>query len=149
MYIPDWALVRQLKAYDDKLSVRWIPRLQRWGIYRQVSRGLYDKDILVMIVRGPGNSFRPLDGRVLRHLQQMDGHVRGANTIADELIASTEKAQATKAKQYKRDVDAITREIEPQARREMAETIGSTNVPKEDVQAALKQKYGEEVLDAG
>ena len=67
MYIPDWHFVKKLKAYDDRLSVQWMPRHERWGIYRTVPRmgRLYDVPVLVHVVQGPGKTYRPLDDRAL------------------------------------------------------------------------------------
>ena len=36
MYIPDWSIVQQVKAYDDRLSIKWREDVEKWGVYRSV-----------------------------------------------------------------------------------------------------------------
>ena len=83
MYIPDWHFVKKLKAYDDRLSVQWMPRHERWGIYRTVPRmgRLYDVPVLVHVVQGPGKTYRPLDDRALREMAMGDLQRRGNRVI--------------------------------------------------------------------
>ena len=148
MYIPDWAFEQQLRAYDRELSVRWIPHRQRWGIYRRtLAPGrLYRKDILVVIVQGPGGVYQALDQRTMDHLARIDGHRVGARAVADRLIQETIRQKETEQKDYARDVDSITRDVAAHAIREAGDDVGAANVPKEDLRADLVARYGEEVL---
>jgi hypothetical protein len=147
MYIPDRVFVKRLQGYDDKLSVKWMSRRQRWGIYRTVQRG----DILVHVVQNEDHSFRPLDERTIRHLKINDMQ-RMSQLALNKHIHNMEEAsirtQEAKVKAYKDEVTAISEDIAPSVMREAEEgDIGSRNTPQEDGWAALEQQYGEEKAD--
>ena len=71
-YKPDARIVKQLKAYDPYLSVRWDRGRERWV--------LYYRDWLVSIVQNQDGSFRPLDERLIVHTMAIDAwkHKDGA-----------------------------------------------------------------------
>lgn len=149
MYIPDRTIERRLKAYDSKLSVRWMPSKERWGIYRTVaSKGnLYDRDVLVKTVRNEDGSYRPLDARVLEELRAGDWHrLSRINFLHKmrELEEESDRASNAIQKQSMDEIDSISRDIAPIASREMREDLGSRNIPKEDVIADLEARYGKE-----
>jgi hypothetical protein len=134
MYIPDRSIVQQARAYDAKLSIRWVDHLHRWGVYRQtaVPSNLYDKDVLVMVVQGPGGCYHPLDQRLLDRLRANDLQMRGRR-IMDDLIARQERVEAAKTRAFRNDVDAITKELAPVAARMADEEFGAVNVPRTDL----------------
>ena len=147
MYIPDRVFVKRLQGYDDKLSVKWMSRRQRWGIYRTVQRG----DVLVHVVQNADHSFRPLDERTIRHLKINDMQRMSQlalNKHIHDLEEASLKAQEAKARAYKDEVTAISEDIAPSVMREAEEgAVGSRNTPQEDGWAALEQQYGEEKAD--
>ena len=146
MYIPDWAFVRELKRLDAKLSVRWLPGRERWGIYREVEAPsrLYSRNVLVKTVEGPGRSYRPLDQRTLDELRWGDVHTRGRR-IFDELITRHERAQQAKMDQMHDDHVQIAKEIAPVALRAMEEDFGANNMPRPEQEPAVRQPLEETV----
>ncbi len=147
MYIPDWAFEKKLKAYDGELSVRWIPRKERWGIYRmtQSPGRLYQRDVLVMVVEDERGNFIELDQRTLDHIARIDSH-RNARLL-EQLEAEQEKLVALKYKDHANEIEDISRVIAPLLLKEMREDNDFTaNVPKEDLRKKLVSRYGEEVL---
>ena len=149
MYIPDRTIERRLKAYDNKLSVKWIPRKERWGIYRDVpsENGLYDRQVLVKLVRNADDSYRPLDVRVIKELREADNHrLSRMNYLHKmrELEEANEKRTAQIERDSLNEIEDISKDIAPTASREMADDVGSRNIPKEDVVADLEERYGKE-----
>jgi hypothetical protein len=134
MYIPDWHFVQKLKSYDDRLSVKWMPRLERWGIYRTIPRmgRVYDVPVLVHTVQGPGNSYRPLDDRTLRELAMGDLQRRGSAVIEDAIRSQKDHELARRDK-HRSDMESLAGEVTPRGGYE--DDFGSRNVPKEDVQS--------------
>ena len=143
MYIPDWHFVKRQRAYADKLSARWIPRKERWGIYRNIPSpgNLYSKDVLVHVVEGPGKGFLPLDERVLRVLAMADHHRRGQQTVIREMMEDAQKKQLSADKDRRNEMDALIEDTIPAGGFE-GDDFGSRNVPKEDVQSV--EQYTEE-----
>lgn len=135
MYLPDWSVVRQLKAYDERLEVRWLDRRQRWGVFRRVParNRLYDREVLIHIVQRPGGGFRPLDLRVLWELQQADHHRRSRNDILREMVESQQRREEGERRKFRDDLAQISREVRPLAARLADEAFGAANVPKEDL----------------
>tara|TARA_B100000749_G_scaffold278625_1_gene269684 strand:- start:339 stop:812 length:474 start_codon:yes stop_codon:yes gene_type:complete len=142
MYIPDWHFVKRLKAYDDKLSARWIPRKERWGIYRNIPSpgNLYNKDVLVHVVQGAENSYLPLDERVLVILAMGDHHRRGRDTVIREMIDKTQRYQETLDKDNRNDMADIIADTIPSGG--FDSDAGARNIPKEDMQSV--EAYTEE-----
>tara|TARA_R110002020_G_scaffold3771_6_gene16738 strand:+ start:1095 stop:1568 length:474 start_codon:yes stop_codon:yes gene_type:complete len=142
MYIPDWHFVKRLKAYDDKLSARWIPRKERWGIYRNVPSpgNLYNKDVLVHVVQGAENSYLPLDERVLVILAMGDHHRRGRDTVIREMIDKTQRYQEILDKDNRNDMADVIADTIPSGGFES--NAGARNIPKEDMQSV--EEYTEE-----
>jgi hypothetical protein len=155
MYIPDHTIVRRLRSYDDKLSVRWIPRRERWGIYRSVPshNNLYDRQVLVKIVANDDKSYRPLDERIITHMMAHDMQrlsQASFNAYYDEIEKSEQRARERERRAFLDDTEQITKEIAPQAIKEMEEDslMGTRNIPKEDARAMITSRYGEEEADA-
>ncbi len=151
MYIPDWSIVQQVKAYDDRLSIKWREDVEKWGVYRSVpsANNLYDKDVLVMNIQNQDGSYRCLDSRVLERLKASDTQRLNQWNYLDrmrELEEHNEKVEEQNMKDATTEIEDITRDIAPTVRREMSDDIGSRNVPKEDVQQDLVSSYGEGVL---
>ena len=142
MYIPDWHFVKRLKAYDDKLSARWISRKERWGIYRNIPSpgNLYNKDVLVHVVQGAENSYLPLDERVLVILVMGDHHRRGRDTVIREMIDKTQRYQETLDKDNRNDMADVIADTIPSGGFES--DAGARNIPKEDMQSV--EEYTEE-----
>ena len=146
MYIPDWHFVKKLKAYDDRLSVQWMPRHERWGIYRTVPRmgRLYDVPVLVHVVQGPGKTYRPLDDRTLREMAMGDLQRRG-NRVIEEAIRSQKDKELAQRKAYRNEMEALTADVTPRGGYE--DDFGSRNVPKEDVQSVEAFIEEREMID--
>ena len=142
MYIPDWHFVKRLKAYDDKLSARWIPRKGRWGIYRNIPSpgNLYNKDVLVHVVQGAESNYLPLDERVLVILAMGDHHRRGRDTVIREMIDKTQRYQETLDKDNRNDMADVIADTIPSGGFES--DAGARNIPKEDMQSV--EEYTEE-----
>ena len=142
MYIPDWHFVKRLRAYDDKLSARWMPRKERWGIYRNIPSpgNLYNKDVLIHIVEGPEKEFLPLDERILRILAMADHHRRGQETVIREMMEKAQKEQQIADKDRRNDMEALIGDTIPVGG--FDDDFGSRNVPKEDIQSI--EEYTEE-----
>jgi hypothetical protein len=142
MYIPDWHFVKRLKAYDDKLSARWIPRKERWGIYRNIPSpgNLYNKDVLVHVVEGPGKEYLPLDRRTLNTLSIGDHHRRGTETVLREMIENTQRQYETLDRDNRNEMESLVSDTIPAGG--FGDDFGSTNVPKEDIQSV--EEYTEE-----
>jgi len=143
MYTPDWHFVKRLKAYDDKLSARWMFRKERWGIYRNIPSpgNLYNKDVLVHVVQGAEGTYLPLDGRVLSTLAMADHHRRGRDTVIREMIDKTQRYQETLDKDRRNEMADVIADTIPSGGFE-SNDIGSINVPKEDLQSV--EAYTEE-----
>lgn len=143
MYIPDWHFVERLKAYDDKLSARWIPRKERWGIYRNIPSpgNLYNKDVLVHVVQGADSGFLPLDSRVLVTLAMGDHHRRGRDTVIREMIDKTQRYQDSLDKDRRNDMADVIADTIPSGGFDI-DNVGTRNVPKEDIQSV--EAYTEE-----
>jgi hypothetical protein len=133
MYIPDWAFVKKLKAYDDKLSVKWLAKAERWGIYREVSSraNLYGKDLLIFIVENQDKSFRELDQRTLDILIKGDTQTRGADIVLDEIMKSQDEIREGQERDARNRDEAMIRDTLPAGGYES--DIGAVNVPKEDL----------------
>lgn len=146
MYIPDRVFENRLKDYDRKLSVRWMPRKERWGIYRSVPspNRLYERDVLIMLVQNKDESYRPLDSRTLLHLKRVDNHIRSHREIMREIDEHNEKKAEAQERAVSNDIEAITREIAPQVKKEMEADSGSRNLPQEDYDSILKKRMGKE-----
>lgn len=144
MYIADWSFERRLKNYDPKLSVRWVPRRERWGIFRSTpdKNNLYDRTFLVFIVEEPSGEFRPLDERVFDRLRKADNHMRGHKEIMREIEEENDRIEEQRNKAFRQEMEDITRDIAPIVRREMSEDFGSVNVPAEDLDAQLSTRVG-------
>ena len=142
MYIPDWHFVKRLKAYDDKLSARWISRKERWGIYRNIPSpgNLYNKDVLVHVVQGAESNYLPLDERVLVILAMGDHHRRGRDTVIREMIDKTQRYQETLDKDNRNDMADVIADTIPSGGFES--DAGARNIPKEDMQSV--EEYTEE-----
>ena len=149
MYIPDRVFEKRLKDYDRKLSVRWVPRRERWGIYRAVpsANRLYERNVLIMLVQNKDNSYRPLDGRTLFHLRSIDNHIRSEREILREIEEHNDKREQAELKSEKEDIEAITRDIAPTVKKEMESETGSRNLPAEDYHAMMERRYGKEKLE--
>lgn len=143
MYTPDWHFVKRLKAYDDKLSARWMFRKERWGIYRNIPSpgNLYNKDVLVHVVQGAEGNYLPLDDRVLVILSMADHHRRGRDTVIREMIDKTQRYQETLDKDRRNEMADVIADTIPSGGFE-SNDIGSINVPKEDLQSV--EAYTEE-----
>lgn len=105
-YRPDPVFVKRLKALDPKLEARWMPRFQRWGIFRQ-SRHLSDpfmldgmwlrivEDLPVQIYtcETDKGGFRQLGSWDLKHLREIDlWRLRNAaNDLLRRLDASNDR----------------------------------------------------------
>jgi|TARA_B100001250_G_scaffold34353_1_gene27790 anion-transporting ArsA/GET3 family ATPase len=151
MYIPDWSIVKRIQDYDKGLSVKWIDRKERWGIYKKIpsENGLYDKDVLVMVVRNSDDSYRPLDDRALERLRAADQHrLSRINQLHEmrEIEEHNEKLTEKRHKETQSEIEDITKDIAPTVRKEMEADVGTRNIPKEDIREDLVSKYGEEVL---
>lgn len=146
MYIPDWHFVRKLKAYDERLSVKWMSRQERWGIYRSIPRmgRLYDVPVLVMTVQGADKGYRPLDGRVLRSLAMGDLQRRG-NAVIEEAIDSQKKAELAQRDHHRDEMEALASDVLP--RGGYSDDFGSRNVPKEDIQSVEEYIEEREMID--
>ena len=143
MYTPDWHFVKRLKAYDDKLSARWMFRKERWGIYRNIPSpgNLYNKDVLVHVVQGAEGNYLPLDDRVLSTLAMADHHRRGRDTVIREMIDKTQRYQDKLDKDRRNEMADVIADTIPSGGFE-SNDIGSINVPKEDLQSV--EAYTEE-----
>tara|TARA_R110000824_G_scaffold145958_3_gene314553 strand:- start:508 stop:984 length:477 start_codon:yes stop_codon:yes gene_type:complete len=148
MYTPDWHFVRKLKAYDERLSVKWMSRLERWGIYRSIPRmgRLYRVPVLVMTVQGADKSYRSLDNRVLKSLAMGDLQRRG-NAVIEDAIMSQKKAELAQRDNHRSDMEALADDVLPRSGYEDNTSIGSRNVPKEDVQSVEEYTEEREILD--
>jgi hypothetical protein len=143
MYTPDWHFVKRLKAYDDKLSARWMFRKERWGIYRNIPSpgNLYNKDVLVHVVQGAEGNYLPLDDRVLVILAMADHHRRGRDTVIREMIDKTQRYQDKLDKDRRNEMADVIADTIPSGGFE-SNDIGSINMPKEDLQSV--EAYTEE-----
>ena len=143
MYTPDWHFVKRLKAYDDKLSARWMFRKERWGIYRNIPSpgNLYNKDVLVHVVQGAEGNYLPLDDRVLVILSMADHHRRGRDTVIREMIDKTQRYQDKLDKDRRNEMADVIADTIPSGGFE-SNDIGGINVPKEDLQSV--EAYTEE-----
>jgi hypothetical protein len=143
MYTPDWHFVKRLKAYDDKLSARWMFRKERWGIYRNIPSpgNLYNKDVLVHVVQGAEGNYLPLDDRVLVILSMADHHRRGRDTVIREMIDKTQRYQDKLDKDRRNEMADVIADTIPSGGFE-SNDIGSINMPKEDLQSV--EAYTEE-----
>ena len=146
MYIPDWHFVRKLKAYDDRLSVKWMPRQERWGIYRSIPRmgRLYRVPVLVLTVQGADKGYRSLDDRVLKALAMSDLQRRG-NAVIEDAIMSQKKAELAQRNNHRSEMEALADDVLPRSGYE--DDMGSRNVPKEDIQSVEEYTEEREMLD--
>lgn len=144
MYIPDWSFEKRLKGYDPLLSVRWAAHKERWEILRDLPNrtNTYRRKAVIMTIQNEDGSYRGLDERVLEDLRRCDGHRVGAKQLMDQLDEEQDRLDAAKHKAFSSQVEAISREIAPQAIKEFPAL--TRNIPKEDVRKMLIQRYGEE-----
>ena len=157
MYIPDRMFEKRLKKQDSKLSVKWFHRdkrgrlKNRYAILRkQPSQNrLYDRYWLVMWVQNEDGSYRPLDQRTLTALKKADNHTRGHRAIIDELVGTQEREQEAQIKADQSDLRDMAKDLPHKelAKAAEADGIGTPNVPKEDLEAALTNQYGAETLE--
>jgi hypothetical protein len=148
---------KRLRKQDPMLSVKWFHRdkggrlKDRYAILRkQPSQNrLYDRYWLVMWVQNDDGSFRPLDQRTLIALKKADNHTRGERAIIDELIGSQEREQEAQRKAGQSDLRDAAKDLPYEKLAKIAEEdgIGTPNVPKEDIEAALTEQYGAETLE--
>ena len=140
--IPDWAFLKELKRMDPMLTVQWETSRQRWEIYRKTAApgNLYSYKVRVMTISNEDGSYRPLDMRTIRLLQQYDNHTRGAKNVINEIMDEQSKAEEETARDQRREIDDMTREeLLPQASRD-AEQFGASNVPKEDLARMMVER---------
>jgi hypothetical protein len=135
MYIPDHSVLRQLQSYDKHLNVRWVPKKERWGVYRSIPRlnQLYRQEILLFLVEGPNKTYRELDLRVLWDLQRLDMHRRSQASVMREYMEAQIRKEEADKKAFKDDMEQITKEVRPAIAREADRLLGATNIPKEDL----------------
>ena len=102
MYIPDRAIVAQLKELDKSLFIKWNAKKERWEVWDIKPDAVYSGDFCggslfhvrdlpyhVMTVQNQDGSYRPLDGRTVsrmvfnkavrdgdfrRYLRELDEH---------------------------------------------------------------------------
>lgn len=141
MYIPDWAFVKQMKSYDDKLSVKWLDKAERWGIYRHISArsNLYGKSVLIMVVQNQDQSFRELDQRTMDILIRGDTHSRGADIVLDDIMRRQQDINDAQDRDARNNDEAAIRESLPAGGYES--DIGAVNVPKEDLIPDDQKEY--------
>jgi hypothetical protein len=102
-----------------------------------------------MWVQNDDGSYRPLDQRTLTALQRADTHTRGVNTIIDEAMDEQNRAQDAIQKAAQDNMRDAARDM-PRgelAKQADADGFGATNIPQEDVDAAMLAQYGEEALE--
>jgi len=64
-----------------------------------------------------------------------------------ELEEMNEKRTAQIERDSLNEIEDISKDIAPIASREMADDVGSRNIPKEDVIADLEERYGKEKVE--
>ena len=144
--IPDWGFRKELKRMDSKLDVKWNSGFQRWTIVRETAApgNLYNYEAGVMRVANDDGSYRPLDSRTLRSLRRYDGHTRGADTVANDIIEEQINHHAAIKKDEDRDMaDLVSEELLPRAKKD-AENLNALNIPKEDVEKMMQPRLGRE-----
>ena len=149
MYIPDWSIVRRVQQIDPRLTIRWMPHKERWGIYRRTlsESRTYHQDILVRVVKNEDGSYRPLDSRVLDDLRRADMHHRSWARHVAQMEAEQTRSEERRLADLQDDAEAISGEIYPQVRREAEEQVGAVNVPREDVHAELRKNLRPETQE--
>jgi hypothetical protein len=85
----------QLKLIDPKLHAAFNCEQERWQIFRWTKRG---DNTWVMTVQNDNHSFRPLDGRTLKKLRNMDIIARWGS------VANYEAHLDEKMSKYKSDM---------------------------------------------
>ena len=135
MYIPDRSVLRQLQSYDKHLNVHWLPKKERWGVYRSIPRlnQLYRQEVLLFLVEGPNKTYRELDLRVLWDLQRLDMHRRSQAAVMQEYLEKQIRQEEAERRAFKDDMAQITKEVRPAIAKEADRLLGATNVPKEDL----------------
>ena len=122
----------------------------RWAIFRKqlVEHKLWHRYWLVMWVQNDDGSYRPLDDRTIVAIKRADTHAHGLQAI-DDAIDEQEREQELQEKQQKAEAKEMAKEMprESLAQRADEDGIGTCNIPKEDVNAALIAQYGEETLE--
>ena len=109
---------------------------------------LWHRYWLVMWVQNDNGSYRPLDDRTILALKRADTHAHGLQAI-DDAIDEQEREQNMLEKQQKNEAKDMAREMPRKSLAQLADEdgIGTCNIPKEDVNAAITAQYGEETLE--
>jgi len=91
-------------------------------------------------VRGAAGGYRPLDQRTLDALRRADSHARGHQVILDEIEAQNAALEAASERGFKNDIEAISRDRFKQWRSIVDQELGATNIPRQDLQAAMDEQ---------
>lgn len=108
--VPPW-VAQELRALDDKLTVRWNPKRDRWQIMRRREKtsppnALTKSDIFerewwqyvsVFFWEEPDGSFRELDMRLIHVLRKSDMHQRGIADVLREMEAEDDRVRRSKS----------------------------------------------------
>lgn len=113
-------MVKRLQYIDPKLDARWLPGIQRWGVFR-VCRRLTDPvyfdgmalravvpwPIRIMVVKNKDGSFRPFDHRVLDNLVYFDIYrFKKPTDLTDEIDGHNERLD-DKWNHYMNDMNKV------------------------------------------
>ena len=121
---PDPHFMRKLKQYDPEVKV-WFNRvLALWQLFRAGK--------VIMTVREPDGTFRPLDDRVLTTLRRGNFYIRG-RAVYDEIEQANLNAQAAIDADWRDFLTYNHRELQKQFRKATDDIVGAINVPKEDL----------------
>lgn len=85
----------QMKAIDHRLHAAFNCDAERWQIFRYTERG---NETWIMTVKNDDDSFRPLDGRTIKKLRDMDIIARWGS------VANYERHLDEKMGKYKSDM---------------------------------------------
>ena len=136
MYIPDWSIVKRVKAIDPALEISWMPSRERGCLYRH-DRGR--QRVLLHVVQNGDGSYRPLDGRLLSEIRAADTRRRRLRDYMQSIEDHNARLVERRRREFANDVEAISSEVYPQVRKEAEATSGAMNIRKEDVRAELKR----------
>ena len=131
----DATFLKRLKLYDKNLGLSWgwnkpLWVDNRWVVYQTIKKHKYvgeykgvhyhhlvDKDVPIMIVRNEDESYRPLDNRVFKQLDQMSLVKRCRREMAMDMIAEEDAKKKREENDFTDYVGEVAKDIRPLASR--------------------------------
>lgn len=120
----DKQFVAELHDLDDRLNLGWNEKKERWQIVRESNRmkyiGKFDGRPLfnsymrlshVMTVQNEDGSYRPLDGRIIEHLREIDlWRFSRTSDFWRKIEQDEEDYKTKKARQQSEYIQELTKE---------------------------------------